>query len=164
MLSLLEKLLKKISIFDLVPRIQWPRFDGAFSFFAYLMGYTRKQAQEWRKAFGVKANNQKESSQYKLQVSLIAEEFVETIEAFALFQQGDLGTHVNLLKELADLVFVCYQAAENMGWDLDETMQRVFDSNMSKLDDNGDPIRNEFGKILKGANYKPPMLEDLVKQ
>ena len=41
------------------------------------------------------------------------------------------------LKELADLVYVCYQYAANMGWDLDEAMHRVHESNMSKLDEYG---------------------------
>ena len=68
----------------------------------------------------------------------------------------------NCLKELADLVYVCYQYAANMGWDLDEAMHRVHESNMSKLDEYGKPIYREDGKVLKGPNYKPPHLEDLV--
>jgi hypothetical protein len=39
----------------------------------------------------------------------------------------------------------------------------VFDSNMSKLDNEGRPIRNESGKVLKGPNYQPPNLLDLVQ-
>ena len=66
------------------------------------------------------------------------------------------------LKELADLVYVCYQYAANMGWDLDGAMDRVHKSNMSKLDENGIPILREDGKVLKGPNYKPPNLEDLI--
>ena len=66
------------------------------------------------------------------------------------------------LKELADLVYVCYQYAENMGWLLDEALDRVHKSNMSKLDTEGKPIYREDGKVLKGPNYKPPILTDLV--
>ena len=66
------------------------------------------------------------------------------------------------LKELADLVYVCYQYAANMGWNLDEAMHRVHESNMSKLDEHGNPVLREDGKVLKGPNYKPPNLEDLV--
>ena len=66
------------------------------------------------------------------------------------------------LKELADLVYVCYQYAENMGWFLDEALDRVHKSNMSKLDTEGKPIYREDGKVLKGPNYKPPTLPDLV--
>ena len=68
----------------------------------------------------------------------------------------------NCLKELADLVYVCYQYAENMGWDLDEAMYRVHESNMSKLGEDGKPIYRKDGKVLKGPNYEPPNLEDLV--
>ena len=66
------------------------------------------------------------------------------------------------LKELSDLVFVCYQYAANMGWDLDEAMHRVHESNMSKLGKDGHPIYREDGKVLKGPDYQPPDLEDLV--
>lgn len=39
----------------------------------------------------------------------------------------------------------------------------VHESNMSKLDENGKPIRREDGKILKGPNYTPPSMDDVVK-
>ena len=68
----------------------------------------------------------------------------------------------NCLKELADLVYVCYQYAENMGWNLDEAMHRVHESNMSKLGEDGNPIYREDGKVLKGPHYQPPDLSDLV--
>lgn len=67
-----------------------------------------------------------------------------------------------LLKKLADVVFVAYQYAAFMGMDLDAAMQRVFESKMSKLNDSGKPILGEDGKVLKGPNYKPPVLDDLV--
>ena len=66
------------------------------------------------------------------------------------------------LKELADLVYVCYQYAANMDWDLDEALHRVHESNMSKLGKNGKPIYREDGKVLKGPDYAPPNLENLV--
>jgi len=49
-----------------------------------------------------------------------------------------------------------------MGWDLDKAMDRVHQSNMSKLGEDGLPIYRDDGKVLKGPNYKPPNLEDLV--
>ena len=66
------------------------------------------------------------------------------------------------LKELADLIYVCYQYAKNMGWLLDEALDRVHLSNMSKLDDEGKPVYREDGKVLKGPNYQPPTLTDLI--
>ncbi len=44
-----------------------------------------------------------------------------------------------------------------------ETFDRVHASNMSKLGEDGKPIRREDGKALKGPNYKPPVLDDLVE-
>ena len=70
--------------------------------------------------------------------------------------------HTDTLKELADLVYVCYQYAEQMRWNLDEAMNRVHHSNMSKLDDDGNPIYREDGKVLKGPHYQPPNLRDLI--
>ena len=49
-----------------------------------------------------------------------------------------------------------------MGWLLDEALNRVHLSNMSKLDTEGKPIYREDGKVLKGPNYTPPNLTDLV--
>ena len=79
-----------------------------------------------------------------------------------MFYLSNPSNKANILKELADLVYVCYQYAANMKWDLDEAMYRVHESNMSKLDENGKPTYREDGKVLKGPNYTPPNLEDLV--
>ena len=49
-----------------------------------------------------------------------------------------------------------------MEWDLEEALDRVHKSNMSKLGLDGKPIRRVDGKVLKGPNYKPPILNDLV--
>jgi predicted HAD superfamily Cof-like phosphohydrolase len=49
-----------------------------------------------------------------------------------------------------------------MGWNLDEALDRVHRSNMSKLDVDGQPIYRADGKVLKGPNYQPPNLSDLV--
>ena len=59
------------------------------------------------------------------QKNLIVEEFKEFLEAEGmLFRESD-QLHEDALKELADLVYVCYQYAENMGWLLDEALDRV---------------------------------------
>ena len=79
-----------------------------------------------------------------------------------MFYLSNPSNKANILKELADLVYVCYQYAANLGWDLDEAMYRVHESNMSKLDENGKPIYRDDGKVLKGPNYAPPNLNDLV--
>lgn len=97
-----------------------------------------------------------------MQKSLIVEEFKEFLEAENFLFRNHPDFHTHALKELADLVYVCYQYAENLGWDLDEALERVHRSNMSKLDVDGTPIYREDGKILKGPNYQPPNLADLV--
>lgn len=94
-----------------------------------------------------------------MQLTLIKEEFTELMEAH--LNEDTEEDKVNTLKELADLVFVCYQYAIARNWNLDTAMKRVFESNMSKFVD-GKPLRREDGKILKGPNYKPPFLDDLV--
>jgi len=97
-----------------------------------------------------------------MQRTLIVEEFKEFLDAENQLIMGLRVNAADCLKELADLVYVCYQYAENLGWDLDEALNRVHQSNMSKLGEDGQPIRREDGKVLKGPNYKPPTLTDLV--
>lgn len=91
-----------------------------------------------------------------LRYTLIEEEFEE-------FSHSDSEDLPNLLKELADMVYVIYGYAATFGWDLDEALRRVHLSNLSKLDPiTGKPIRRYDGKVMKGEGYKAPDLEDLV--
>ena len=69
---------------------------------------------------------------------------------------------VEILKELADLVYVCNDYAATFGWDLDEAFRRVHASNMSKLWEDGKPRYREDGKVLKPPTYVTPDLSDLV--
>lgn len=98
-----------------------------------------------------------------LQEALIMEEVLEFLEAYdeCLENIQNKRAREHALKELADLVFVCFQFAAAAGWELDEALDRVFASNMSKLV-NGKPLKREDGKVLKGPNYQPPFLEDLI--
>ena len=97
------------------------------------------------------------------QLTLIKEEFEEF--SSALDMATDLLTNrrarEEALKELADLTYVCFQLAAAAGWELDEALDRVHESNLSKLVD-GKPVKREDGKVLKGPNYHPPVLIDLV--
>ena len=97
-----------------------------------------------------------------MQRTLIVEEFKEFLDAENQLIMGLTVNSAECLKELADLVYVCYQYAENLGWDIDEALDRVHRSNMSKLDENGQPLYRADGKVLKGPNYQPPYLNDLV--
>ena len=119
-----------------------------------------EQAKEFRKKYLIKNSDNKDTRAY--QVSLITEEYMEFIEAeMMLFRNTDKYKE-EALKELADLVYVCYQYAVNMGWDLDRALKLVHKSTQAKLDDDGNPIRRDDGKILKGPNYKKPNLHSLI--
>lgn len=103
---------------------------------------------------------------WDMQLDLIEEEACELFDAAEdlMDSPDDMDKRVNLVKELSDLVFVCYQLAAAFNIDLDEAMFRVFDSNMSKLDENGKAIFREDGKVLKGPNYRKPDLSVCVPQ
>ena len=117
------------------------------------------QAKEFRSKYKLKNSHARPVTNYQKQ--LIIEEFKEFLEADGfLFRHGQ-NVQEECLKELADLVYVCYQYAANMDWLLDEALNRVHISNMSKLGEDGKPIYREDGKVLKGPNYKPPDLSDL---
>jgi NTP pyrophosphatase (non-canonical NTP hydrolase) len=118
------------------------------------------QAKEFRKKYQLK--NSADRQTRGVQNKIIVEEFKEFLEAEGMLFMHGRNHQEDALKELADLVYVCYQYAENMGWLLDEALNRVHISNMSKLGEDGKPIYRDDGKVLKGPNYKPPELSDLV--
>jgi len=111
------------------------------------------QAEEFRAAYSLSQNG---TEVRDVQKALIDEEWSEFHEAYHFKDQSEQ------LKELADLVYVAYQMAASQDWDLDEAMRRVHQSNMSKLGEDGKPIYRADGKVLKGPNYKPPYLNDLI--
>ena len=118
------------------------------------------QAKEFRLKYNLKNSPTKKQRTY--QKNLIVEEFKEFLEAEGMLFRNNDQFPAEALKELADLVYVCYQYAENMGWLLDEALDRVHTSNMSKLGEDGLPVYRDDGKVLKGPNYKPPTLTDLI--
>ena len=118
------------------------------------------QAKEFRTKYNLQSSRSKDKRSY--QKNLIVEEFKEFLEAEGMLFRKNDTIESEALKELADLIYVCYQYAENMGWFLDEALDRVHQSNMSKLGEDGKPIYREDGKVLKGPNYKPPSLTDLI--
>ena len=141
----------------------------------------QEQAISWRRTFQQpfeidQRDEYDRAKVIKMQRKLIREECEEVDDAiteyfYALEHREHLsfgievdtkGMRIEILKELADVVFVCFQLAAYMGMDLLTAMFRVFLSNMSKLDSEGQPIYREDGKILKGPNYKEPNLEDLI--
>ena len=90
----------------------------------------------------------------KLRLDLIKEELSELIEAM---NNNDL---LEVADALTDILYVTYGAGHAFGINLDRCFEEVQNSNMSKLDENGKPIYNEHGKVMKGPNYFKP---DLLK-
>ena len=101
---------------------------------------------------------------WDMQKGLIREEAAEFAEAAdeCFADPENMQRREELLKELSDLVFVCYQFAAAFNLDLDKAMRLVFESNLSKLDEQGNPIFRADGKVLKGPNYAPPNLTECV--
>ena len=93
-----------------------------------------------------------------LRLSLIKEELNELKDAIV---KKDL---VEIADALTDILYVTYGAGHAFGIDLDKCFDEVQNSNMSKLDLNGKPIYNEFGKVLKGPNYFKPNLRKFFKK
>ena len=122
--------------------------------------FLSNQAKEFRSRYNLKNAPTKKQRTY--QKNLIVEEFKEFLEAEGELWHNHPDYPSEALKELADLVYVCYQYAENMGWFLDEALDRVHQSNMSKLGRDGKPIYRDDGKVLKGPDYEPPTLMDLI--
>ena len=122
------------------------------------MSLLSNQAIEFRRAYSIR----NDLNSRKMQKDLIVEEFKEFIESDYKMAMMDIVSRADCLKELADLVYVCAQYAENMDWDLEQALRRVHKSNMSKLGADGKPIRRDDGKVMKGPNYQPPNLTDLV--
>ena len=99
-----------------------------------------------------------------LRLKLIREEFYELEDAAEAFLVTNTKNDLeNILKELADLQYVVSGFAVSFGLPLEEAFNRVHESNLTKLDDEGKPIIRVDGKILKSKNYVPPDLSDLVK-
>lgn len=86
---------------------------------------------------------------------LIVEEFREW--------QDEIQCTVTDLKELADLVYVCYGYAEACGYDLDEALVRIHQNNVGRcIQPDGTVHRREDGKIIKNPDYPKVQLEDLI--
>ena len=92
----------------------------------------------------------------KLRVDLIEEELKELREAIS---NKDL---VEVADALTDILYVTYGAGHAFGINLDKCFDEVQNSNMSKLDNNGKPIYNEKGKVMKGPNYFKPDLSKFI--
>ena len=91
-----------------------------------------------------------------LRINLIQEELYEFMEAIS---NKDLKEAADAL---TDILYVTYGAGHAFGINLDNCFDEVQRSNMSKLGDDGKPIYNEQGKVMKGPNYFKPDLKKFL--
>ena len=147
-----------------------------------------KQVEEFHKAFGHPVHKKPIEANIKtvkLRLSLILEEFIELSTA-SLAENNDnvkrLIKTLNLAQEqiktleeadkeldlieiadaLTDINYVTYGAGHCYGINLDSCMEEVQKSNMSKLGEDGKPLYNDMGKVMKGPNYIKPNLKKLL--
>ena len=127
---------------------------------------------EFHRAMGTDIASQPRISLLRLREKLLWEECAEVCEELNNMEMTlthgksvEKEQWADLLKELCDLQYVLSGTIISfnaiMG-SFNPAFNRVHSSNMSKLDDEGNPVLNEYGKVTKGPNYKAPNLEDLI--
>ena len=97
-----------------------------------------------------------DSDERSLRLRLLRE---EVMEYFSGENNNDLE---NIAKELADIIYIVCGTAVSYGIPLDKVFNEVHRSNLSKLGKDGNPLRREDGKILKGPNYTPPDIKRIL--
>ena len=111
--------------------------------------------------FGQEVKKKSELSSEKinsLRLSLIQEELDELTKAI---NENDV---LEVADALTDILYVAYGAGHAFGINLDRCFDEVQNSNMSKLGEDGKPIYNEGGKVMKGPNYFKPNLEKFINE
>ena len=111
------------------------------------------------KTFGQEVKTKAELSNNKineLRISLINEELEELKKAI---KDNDI---LEVADALTDILYVTYGAGHAFGINLDKCFDEVQSSNMSKLGEDGKPIYNEAGKVMKGPNYFKPDLSKYI--
>ena len=93
----------------------------------------------------------------KLRYELIREELDEFEEAIKTKNLKEVAD------SLTDILYVTYGAGIAFGLDLDKCFREVQRSNISKLGEDGKPIYNESGKVMKGPKYFEPDLKKFIK-
>ena len=92
-----------------------------------------------------------------LRLDLIKEELSELEEAMKTKNLKEVAD------ALSDILYVTYGAGYAYGIDLDQCFKEVQRANMSKLGEDGKPIYNDQGKVMKGPNYSPPNLKKFIE-
>ena len=119
-----------------------------------------ESVRKFMKTFGQEVKEKSSFSSDKineLRFNLIKEELEELKIAM------DTKNLVEVADALTDILYVAYGAGHAFGINLDKCFDEVQQSNMSKLDDQGNPIYNESGKVMKGPKYFKPDLSKFIK-
>ena len=112
------------------------------------------------KTFGQEVKEKSSFSSDKineLRFNLIKEELEELRIAI------DTKNLVEVADALTDILYVTYGAGHAFGINLDKCFNEIQQSNMSKLDEHGNPIYNDSGKVMKGPKYFKPELSKFIK-
>ena len=118
-----------------------------------------ESVRKFMKTFGQEVKEKAEFPSDKitsLRYDLIEEELGELKDAI---EKKDIK---EVADALTDILYVTYGAGHAFGINLDECFQEVQNSNMSKLGDDGKPIYNENGKVMKGPKYFKPDLKKFI--
>jgi predicted HAD superfamily Cof-like phosphohydrolase len=119
-----------------------------------------EKVKTFMKTFGQEVKGKSSFSSDKineLRFNLIKEELEELRIAI------DTKNLVEVADALTDILYVAYGAGHAFGINLDKCFDEVQQSNMSKLDDHGNPIYNDSGKVMKGPKYFKPDLSKFIK-
>ena len=119
-----------------------------------------EKVKTFMKTFGQEVKGKSSFSSDKineLRFNLIKEELEELRIAI------DTKNLVEVADALTDILYVTYGTGHAFGINLDKCFDEVQQSNMSKLDDHGNPIYNDSGKVMKGSKYFKPDLSKFIK-
>ena len=119
-----------------------------------------QKVKKFMQTFGQEVKNRPTFPEEKIQnlrIKLIEEELKEFKEAI---KNKDI---IEVADALTDILYVTYGAGHAFGINLDDCFEEVQNSNMSKLGNDGKPIYNDQGKVMKGPNYFKPDLSKFIK-
>jgi predicted HAD superfamily Cof-like phosphohydrolase len=118
-----------------------------------------ERVKEFQETFGLNMSDQPNlpaAGERDLRIRLLEEEFNEYLDGE---QNSDL---VEIADALGDILYIAYGTAASYGIPLDEVFAEIHASNMSKLDENGQPIYRDDGKVLKSEKYFKPRIQDIL--
>lgn len=129
----------------------------------YLSDYNpMKSLREFHDTFAPDQVNDDVTDQIERRMNLVEEEFEEVMHALNDMHRYSLGYNsltaeeamIEVASELADLLYVVYGTAEELGIPLDKVFNAIHQANMGKVWDDGTVHRNDYGKVIKPPNFR----------